>query len=133
MQYNQNNPPADLFDKVMAAIADERARLRAIRNFIIASLFCAGTLVSSIFVWNGFVRELVSSGFGQYASLAFSDIKIVLVNWQDFSLSLLESFPALATAELVAEIVVLMVSIKFIVSYAKKMAPARRLKAASNI
>jgi ABC-type lipoprotein release transport system permease subunit len=132
MTYSQNTVPLDLFSKVMAAIAGERARLRAVRNFIIASLICIGALVSTFFVWNGFVRELVSSGFGQFASLIFLDFKAVIANWQDYGMSLLESFPAVNAAELVGEAILVLISTKLIITYAKGMAPIRRLKTASN-
>ena len=133
MAYSQNTVPTDLFNKVMAAIAEERARLNAIRIFIVSTLFCVGALVSTFFVWNGFVRELASSGFGQYAALAFLDFKAVLTNWQDYGMSLLESFPVVNAAELIGEAVLVMVSIKLIITYAKKMVPVHHLKTANNI
>lgn len=133
MTYSQNNPPPHLLNKVMAAIANERARLKAIRNFIIASLICIGALVSTFFVWNGFMRELASSGFGQYASLIFLDYRAVLANWQDYGMSLLESFPAVNAAELVGEAVAILVSIRLIIAYAKRIVPLHHLKTANNI
>ena len=133
MTYSQNIVPPDLFSRVMSAIAGERARLKAIRNFVFASLICIGALVSTLFVWNGFMRELASSGFGQYASLIFMDYKAVLANWQDYGMSLLESFPVVNAAELIGEAVIVMILIKLIIAYAKKMIPVHHLKTANNL
>jgi hypothetical protein len=133
MSYNANNLPPGLFDKVMSAIAEERARLKAVRNLIISSLCGVGALVSSVFVWNGLVRELITSGFGQYAALIFVDFKAVLANWQDYGMSLLESFPAVNAAELIGEVIIVMILIKLAIAYAKKIAPVRHLKTANSI
>ena len=112
--------PDGLLDKVMNRILLERSRISAIRRFIFASAICMGAMVSSVFVWHAFTQEILVSGFGQYLSLAFIDLRAVLNNWQDFGMSLLESFPAVNAAGLLAEAVILMVSIKFIVIYGKK-------------
>lgn len=133
MSYNANNLPPGLFDKVMLAIALERARLKAIRNFIISSFCGLGALISAVFVWNGLVRELVTSGFGQYASLIFVDFKAVVANWQDYGMSLLESFPAVNAAELIGEVIIVMILIKLAIAYAKKIPAVRHLKTVSGI
>jgi len=133
MLYNENNLPPGLFDRVMSAIAEERARIRAIRNFIISLFVCLGAMVSAIFVWSSLVNELALSGFGQYLSLIFVDFKAVLNNWQDYGMSLLESFPAVNIAELIGEVAIIMVLIKLSVAYAKKIAPVRHLKTANGI
>lgn len=128
MTHSQNNLPPDLLNKVMSAINNERARLVVIRNLVIASLAGVGAIFSSIFAWISLSREFTASGFGRYFSLVFSDIKIVLPNWQDFSLSLLESFPATNAAVFIAVIVILMVSVKFIVIYGAKISAYRHFK-----
>ncbi len=133
MSYSANNLPPGLFDKVMAAISEERARLRAIRNFIISSFCSVGALISAFFVWNGLVRELAASGFGQYASLIFVDFQAVLANWQDYGMSLLESFPAVNVAALAGEAAVVMILIKLAIAYAKKIKPVHHLKTANGI
>lgn len=133
MTYSQNIVPADLLNKVMAAIANERARLRAIRNFIISSFCAVGALVSAFFVWNSLARELTTSGFGQYALLIFIDFKAVVANWQDYGMSLLESFPAVNIAEFIGEAVIIMILIKLAIAYAKKIPVVRHLKTANGI
>ncbi len=111
-----------LFNKVMCRINDERARLKAIRRFVISSVVCVGALVSSVFVWNAFADELAISGFSQYASLAFLDLNAVLINWQDFGMSLLESFPVMNAVELLGVIAIIIASMKFILTYAERIA-----------
>jgi len=133
MTYSETRLPQNLLERVMKSIHDEQMRQKAIWSFAIASVVGATASVSLVYICSAFMHELFASGFMQYFSLVFIDLKEVLVNWRDFGMSLLESFPALAGAELIAGVVVLMISIKFIIAYAKKMSPVHRLKIASNI
>jgi len=133
MTYSETDLPHNLLDRVMKRIHAERSRQKAIWRFAVSSVAGAASAVSLIFVWGAFSRELFASGFIQYASLLFVDLKEVLINWQDFGMSLLESFPSFAAAELIAGVVVLMISVKFIIAYAKKMTPVHRLKTVGNI
>ncbi|MFA5368981.1 MAG: hypothetical protein WC303_03240 [Candidatus Paceibacterota bacterium] len=86
-------PPAGLFIKVLNRIeAEERIMLLKRRIFIFS---CAGfgSLIGLIFSFNFVRKAMVNSGFGDFFSLIFSDSMIVLNYWQNFFLTLLESFP----------------------------------------
>jgi hypothetical protein len=109
MDYSQINPPPRLLGNIMAAIAEERARLRAIRRFAAASVLCIGAFAMS--------------GFGHYLSLLFIDARLVLANWHDFAMSLLESFPALGAAGLLAGIAAVLMSFRSVFTNAKKILP----------
>jgi len=82
-----------LFEKIMLRIRAERKRMVlkrkiAIFSFILVVSFI-GLIPSIKMAYSGFVE----SGFVQLFLLAFSDTSIVMVYWQNFTLSLLESLP----------------------------------------
>lgn len=122
----------DLFLKVMSSIKNERRRLAMCRRFVLASITCMAALLALYPVWNAFHAEFLSSGFSQFLSLLFWDTRSVLDNWQDYLLSLLESFPIVNAAVLLAVIWSFLVSLKFIFQYSKSLSPARRLKTVNN-
>lgn len=70
-----------------------RLRRTAMMRFLVG-IFAAGPLfISSIFAWKGVLLEMAETGFGEYVSLLATDLHAVLLHWQEFTLSLLESFP----------------------------------------
>lgn len=122
----------DLFLKVMASIKTERRRLALCRRFALASITCMAALLALYPVWNAFRAQFLSSGFSQFLSLLIWDTRSVLDNWQDYLLSLLESFPIVNAAVLLAVIWAFLVSLKFIFQYGKNLIPVRRLKTVNN-
>lgn len=94
------HPPADLLEKVMRRIGIEQLIASAKRKFWL----CAGVLILfliiSVPVWRAFSAEAAESGFGDYAALVWSDFGTVSASWQDFGLSLTESFPIVGAMEL---------------------------------
>jgi len=86
------DPPVGLKEAVFERIAKERQKqifrkkMLYFGGFLI-SIF--GLFVSVVF----FGRNIIASDFWSISSLAFSDMKIVSAYWQEFSLSLLETFP----------------------------------------
>jgi ABC-type phosphate/phosphonate transport system permease subunit len=121
--------PSDLFPKVMKSIYSERKRLAACRRFAVASIVFFTALASLYPVWSSLHTEFAASGFSQFLSLLVWDSRSVFANWQDYGLSLLESFPIINTAILLTVILSILLSIKFI---AKNMGSLRRLKPAHN-
>ncbi len=119
------NPPPELLRNVMNAVYTERNRLAACRRFAFASTVCAFSSVLLVPMWNALRQELAASGFGSFASLIIFDTRLVLAYWQDYGLSLLESFPALQGAAFLSLIAAFLLSAKFIAKYARSL---RRLR-----
>ena len=124
--------PAHLLDKVMFGIRTERARLMAIRRLIVSSSLCLVAAIALIPVWNAFYAAFRGSDFSQFAKLLFVDFQAVLTNWQDYSLSLLESFPIANAAALLFAVALLLASLKFIFKYSRGLSPLHRLKLAAS-
>ena len=68
----------------------------------------AGLLVAGAF----FIKEIMVSDFWSIFSLSFTDAGTLLAYWQEFALSLLETFPAESFAYLLAPVFVLLVLAK---------------------
>ena len=108
--------PADLFDKVMLRL-DFEQRLRVVRRHLIAATTSLVALVALVIpVWNSFQLNLSQSGFMDYLSLGFYDFKSVALQWQDFSFSLLESFPIVSAVELLTVVLALLLILKLVVT-----------------
>jgi hypothetical protein len=121
-------PSNQLADKVMGLIAAERRRRACCRRFTFASAVCMAMLIAFWPLANALLFELRSSGFSRFMGLIFSDTRLVLTNWQDYLLSLLESFPILHAAGLLSAIVIILVCARTIARYYSSLVPTRRLK-----
>lgn len=89
--------------------AEKSLKIRRKRIISVFGLAFSGTAAA----WAGltFGNEILQSEFWKLVSLAFSDLGIVLANWKDFSYSLLEAFPAVYVAVIIAPIFTLFLSI----------------------
>lgn len=97
---NKNNnfecrPPKGLFERIMANIGG--------RQLIITkrkiAIFSAGAVISvavSIITFNILKSEFYHSGSVGFVSLAFSDPAYMVDVWEDYLMSILESFPVLS-------------------------------------
>lgn len=110
--------PPDLFNKVMLRI-DKQKRLMAIRRFSLFSGFLLIILFALIPVWRSFQFDVYQSGLDQYISLLFYNFNFIITEWQNFSLSLLESLPIISTVELLSVVFVLLLVIKSEFKYGK--------------
>ncbi|MBI5530536.1 MAG: hypothetical protein HY918_03475 [Candidatus Doudnabacteria bacterium] len=91
-------PSDELFNKVMLRISREQELLVLKKKLYSTGLFFLLNLALVIPAWIYFKTQMAYTGFGQYFSLIFSDLGNIGRYWQDFALTLLESFPALAVA-----------------------------------
>ncbi len=105
-------PPADLFDRIVFAI-DRRRRVYARLKFGGFSLLSAASLSLMFFAFGELGRQINQAGTLKFLSLIFSDLEIVLANWQEFSLSFLESLPILPITLSLAGILILLFAVKF--------------------
>ena len=118
LKQNQDNPgeidqPFGLFSRVKLRVSYERT-LAIMRKYsvFIAAIFVLA-IIFTVPAWNALLSDIRHSGFVQYLGLILSDFRIVLDNWQDYSLSLLESLPALTVAIFLVIILVILVAIRF--------------------
>jgi len=87
-------PSADLYDRIIKRINYEQKLAFIKRKLFWHSFGLLASLAFFIPLGQKLLYELNQSGFIQSLSLIFSDFQIVMTNFSDFSLSLLESLPA---------------------------------------
>lgn len=121
MSHHQSEVPQGLLQKIMTRIKAEQ-RMRMIRRRVLAF----GTLFLSmvaLFVsaFQSFITDITETGFADYAQLAYIDFRLVVANWYDFSMSLLESLPIISTITLLAMVSLLIVTFKMVLHYAKAL------------
>lgn len=94
--HNQLQAPDDLLDKVLLRIETER-RLNALRRrFLFSGVLLIGSVITLTFFFRLLWVDLTSSGFGEYLFLFFYDFRYIAADWKDYTLTLLETLPALS-------------------------------------
>ena len=104
-------PSAGLEARISRKIALAK-KWQAEKRLILAdalALFSAGTFVFGLL---NFWKNIYTSEFWSLLKLLFSDTAAVATFWKDFLFSLLETFPAVHFAIILAPILLLMVSLK---------------------
>lgn len=95
---------------ILARIAREQNRMiREKKALAFASLF--GSALAAVYAISVLGQEIVQSDFWRIISLIGSDINIVAGSWYDYALSLLETFPALHAALILAPVFILLISL----------------------
>ncbi|MBU6370505.1 MAG: hypothetical protein KGH93_02000 [Patescibacteria group bacterium] len=89
------DPPAGLKSLVIARVDAAIIRRNATRKFVGIGTFVASFAALSYCIVI-LIQEIGKSGFSTYASLAFTDSKLVLANFGQFALSLADSLPVAA-------------------------------------
>lgn len=89
--------PSDrLFDKVIGRIQqfqrDKRVKAVKRRIFVFSALSLI-SLIAFVPAFSTMKLNMTESGFLNFISLLFSDFKVVMSYWQNFTMSLLESLP----------------------------------------
>ena len=119
-------PSDGLYARIMARI---EAHMRRMRIFKLSVLWPIA-LFSAFLVFVSFqyaAAEFAASGFVDYASLAFSDIRTVIASWDEFALLLAESLPLFGITMLAASLFALLGSIRFIVKFMRSALSSARL------
>lgn len=113
-KYTEIEPPAYLLGKIMERIEKEERILMLKKRiaFFFTGLF--GLMTGLIYVFRLAQTTIVESGFSQYFSLLFSDTAIVTNYWQNFFITLLETFPITETAVSLFFILLILQVIKFL-------------------
>ncbi len=120
-------PSTDLLPKIIFAIA-RRRRTYARLKFGGFSLLSAASLSLMFFAFGELGRQINQAGTLKFLSLIFSDLEIVLANWQEFSLSFLESLPILPITLSLAGILSLLFAVKFMFVSLPKINPHLAIK-----
>ncbi|MDO8240486.1 MAG: hypothetical protein Q7T51_00670 [Candidatus Moranbacteria bacterium] len=102
-------PDSKLSGRIFQAVEAEKDRV--IRKKLLISRLGLGTsmAVFSMAVF-AFGQEILQSEFWSMVSLAFSDMMVVAQNWQDFTASLLETFPTVSVVAILAPVMMLLFS-----------------------
>lgn len=105
-QLSDNEPAIGLEALILRRIAEEKKRQQRRR----LDTYRAGLVLSSAataWVAWAFGGAFLNSEFLRMLSLVFSDLQTVAQNWNDFSLSLLETLPAVTLAALLVPLFIL--------------------------
>lgn len=109
----QATPSPELFNRIIANINIQRqARIK--RIIAIRSLFFVFSVIILIFGWQWIQADMAKSGFMHFIALLFSDSKILMAYWQSFILVLLESLPVTGLLVLLAAVLAILQSLKFL-------------------
>ena len=111
-------PSADLFVKIMDQINSQK-RSNSRRWFALFTFVLIGSLVSLVPIMKLLLSDFSQSGFVQFFSLIFTDTNLVLVYWQSFSLSLIESLPIVDVVIFLFVAWVFLGSLRFLIKYAQ--------------
>jgi len=106
-------PPVGLLSRVMAAILWRQRLYAGLKTFASLTL-SLGSLAIIFLAAQEVVLRINQSGILSILSLLFSDLAVVLANWQTFVLSCLESLPVFPIVLTVGATWVLLISLKFV-------------------
>lgn len=81
------------------------------QRVISAYVYMFGSVMLLIYSGIVFGKEILQSDFWSVASLFFSDLSVVLSNWQTFAYSLLETFPIVGVISISIPIFILLWSL----------------------
>jgi len=113
--------PEKLFSKIMTRIHKEQ-KLSTIRTrLIIFSVTFISSIIALLPTTQALITSFKESGFMEFLSLIISDIEIVFNNWQDYSITLLESLPVTNIAILLTILFISLKSMQYIAINAKKV------------
>jgi len=87
--------PDVLFEKILNRIHQEQHLIVVRRKILFFSIGSFVSVIAAIPAFKILLSEFIESGFEKYFSLLFSDTKIVMSIWQNFTVSLLETLPVL--------------------------------------
>ncbi len=107
-------PPEGLLDRIIYRIREERRLSVFKKKLAFYSVGAIGSLIAFIPAFGAMRTELAHSGLAQLISLIFSDTGAVLKFWDVFTLSILESLPALSIALVFATLLIFLGSLKLL-------------------
>jgi hypothetical protein len=105
-------PSAGLFDRIIAAISQEKELKKGRKLLGLFIILFAISLLAMPFSTLFFMQQWQASGSGYFISAAVSNVDMFIVFWPDFMLSILESLPVLAITLLVLDVILLLFSVR---------------------
>jgi hypothetical protein len=125
----QPKVPDSLLSGIITSIRRAERR-RAAERLILFFPLSIGSLIALYFTFRSTWAASAESGFFSYLSLLFSDFQVVITHWQNYSLSLLETLPAISISLSLASILLLINFIRLFVREARNIyAPLSASKA----
>jgi ABC-type spermidine/putrescine transport system permease subunit I len=112
------NPPAGLLEKILKRIHKEE-RLLVLRRIFLFSIMLTASLFGFFPALNLLISDLSQSGFLQFLSLTFSDFSTITMYWRSFTMTLLQTLPAISLALFLAVLLTFLQSIKSLTKYGK--------------
>jgi flagellar biogenesis protein FliO len=101
----------DFENRLMSIIQNEGQKVRQ-RSFWTRVVVSVGSLVSIVLVSISLVKNVLASGFYDYASIMFLDFGSATMYMKDISLSLVESLPLLTLSLFLSLVVVFVWSVR---------------------
>ena len=113
MQLVNPELPEGILDRIIFRIQEEKSAA-ARRRIAVFSLAMVCSLLLFPVALKMARTDLSESGFSQFLLLVFSDFGIVAAYWQNFAMSLLETFPAFSFGLVLASVFIFMESLAFL-------------------
>ena len=107
----RKSPDIDFENRLMSVIQNEGQKVRQ-RSFWTRVVVSVGSLVSIVLVSISLVKNVLASGFYDYASIMFLDFGSATMYMKDISLSLVESLPILTLSLFLSLVVVFVWSVR---------------------
>lgn len=115
-------PPRGLFSRVIKRLGLEKELSLVKGNLKFFATLLVMFLILSVFAVIGVKHVLVTSSFGPFLYLAFSDPSVVIKYWHSFMFAAFESMPGVAIAGLIFSLAFLMLFVRFAVFAIEKTA-----------
>jgi len=110
----KNIPEINPSEKLGALILQKiefKIQKEAKQKLISSYVYMFGSIFLSGYSFFVFGPEILQSEFWKLASLLFSDLQVVLANWQTFVYSLLENFPIIGVVAILFPVFILLNSL----------------------
>jgi hypothetical protein len=108
------NPPKKLSGDILMHIEKIQKRRFQLKT-VLSTIGSSISVLVAVYLFFILGSSIVNSEFWNVISLVFSDITIVVQNWQEFSLLLLETVPALTLALILIPIFTFLLSLNGLV------------------
>lgn len=122
--FEENNLPQGLFEMILMQIRHERL-MRIKRQLVVIWLSLIITLGAAIPLFRSMEASFVESGSIQMISLIFSDFGIMMADWQNFCVAILESLPIMSIAVFLGTVLGTMYLLAFLSYNLERIATAR--------
>ena len=118
----------DNYQKLLGSLGNEQAPEGLYRRFALAVGSLVASVVAAVSAVLVLLSSLTTSGFWKFVSLIFSDGGTVMTYWQQFSLSLLESFSMPELVVSLACVFAVLLSLRFLLKNKKAFSNNLQLK-----